>query len=153
MEIKEFGREHEKKIVLIPGCMMCWKQFDKVIPFLARRYHVIAVSTVGFDGTGETTFTTAEKMAEKLAAYISENLDGNVQLYIVLYDIFKIDTVLHDRKIIEIIVRSLAVGLFSLDETLSDIDCERNIYLFETPVTLHSKFCFDAAGKLDDIFS
>ena len=80
MEVKEFGREHAKKIVLIPGCMMCWKQFDKVIPLLARRYHVIAVSTDGFDGTGETAFTTAEKMAEKLAVYINENLDGNIQL-------------------------------------------------------------------------
>ncbi len=59
---------------------MCRKQFDKVIPYLAKRYHVIAVSTDGFDGTGKTTFTTAEKMAEKLAGYISEHLDGNVQL-------------------------------------------------------------------------
>ena len=30
MEVKEFGREHAKKIVLIPGCMMCWRQFDKM---------------------------------------------------------------------------------------------------------------------------
>ena len=54
MEVKEFGREHSKKILLIPGCMMCWKQFDRLIPYLAKRYHVIAVSTDSFDGTGRT---------------------------------------------------------------------------------------------------
>ena len=80
MDIKEFGKEHSKKILLIPGAMMCWKQFDAVIPLLERRYHVIAVSTDGFDGTGNTTFTMAQNSAEKLAAYIKENLDGNVQL-------------------------------------------------------------------------
>ena len=67
MEIKEFGRSDREKIVLIPGCMMCYKQFDTLIPNLSKRYHVIAVSTDGFDGTGKTTFTTAEKSAEKLA--------------------------------------------------------------------------------------
>lgn len=80
MEIKEFGKEKPQKIVLIPGCMMCWKQFDALIPYLAKRYHVIAVSTDGFDGTVQTTFTTAENSANKLAEYIKEKLDGNVQL-------------------------------------------------------------------------
>lgn len=80
MEIKEFGKENSKKIVLIPGNMMCHKQFDTLIPFLEKHYHVIAVSTDGYDGTGKTTFTTAEKSAKKLAEYINENLNGNVQL-------------------------------------------------------------------------
>ena len=80
MEIKEFGKENPQKIVLIPGCMMCWKQFDTLIPYLAKRYHVIAVSTDGFDGSRDTAFTTAENSAKKLAGFIKEKLDGNVQL-------------------------------------------------------------------------
>ena len=80
MEIREFGEENSRKIVLIPGNMMCWRQFDGVIPLLAKDHHVIAVSTDGYDGTGETTFTTAEHSAEKLEDYIREHLDNEIDL-------------------------------------------------------------------------
>lgn len=80
MDFKEFGRTESPKIVLIPGSMMCWKQFDKVIPLLEKRYRVIAVSTDGFDGTGQTTFTTADASAKKLADYITEHHGGHIQL-------------------------------------------------------------------------
>lgn len=80
MEVYEFGKENKYKIVLIPGNMMCWKQFEPVIPLLAQRYHVIAISTDGYDGTGKTIFTTAENAAEKLKAYIKERLDGEIEL-------------------------------------------------------------------------
>ena len=79
MEAHEFGRGNDKKIVLIPGNMMCWKQFEDVIPLLAEEHHVVAVSTDGYDGGG-TTFTTAQVSAEKLEAYIREHLDGEVDL-------------------------------------------------------------------------
>ncbi len=80
MKVKEFGTDNEKKIMLIPGTMMCWKQFEPIIPLLEKTCRVIAVSTDGFDGDADTTFTTAEDSAEKLAGYIKENLDGNIQL-------------------------------------------------------------------------
>jgi len=79
MEVHEFGRGNDKKIVMIPGNMMCWKQFEDVMPLLAEEHHVVAVSTDGYDGGG-TTFTTAEASAEKLEAYIQEYLDGEVDL-------------------------------------------------------------------------
>ncbi len=59
MEAVEFGKENRKKIVLIPGNMMSWRQFERVIPLLETDYHVTAVSTDGYDGSGQTTFTTA----------------------------------------------------------------------------------------------
>ena len=80
MEVREFGNENGRKIVLIPGNMMSWRQFEHVIPLLEKDYHVIAVSTDGYDGTGETTFTMAAKSAEKLEAYIRDHLDGHVDL-------------------------------------------------------------------------
>ena len=80
MEVYEFGKENNYKIVLIPGNMMCWKQFEPVIPLLAQHYHVIAISTDGYDGTGKTVFTTAEDAAEKLETYIKERLDGEIEL-------------------------------------------------------------------------
>ena len=80
MDVHESGKENNRKIVLIPGNMMCWKQFEAVTPLLERDWHVIAVSTDGYDGTGETTFTTAEASAEKLETYIRKHLEGSVDL-------------------------------------------------------------------------
>ena len=80
MEVKEFGSDNSMKIVMIPGNMMYWKQFEHVIPLLEQDYHVIAISTDGYDGTGQTTFTTAEAAAEKLENHIREHFDGQVDL-------------------------------------------------------------------------
>ena len=80
MEIKEFGKQNSKKIVLIPGNMMCWRQFENVIPLLEDMYRVIAVSTDGYDGTGKTDFTTAKASARKLERYIEEDLGGEIDL-------------------------------------------------------------------------
>ena len=80
MDVREFGKENKRTIVLIPGNMMSWRQFEHVIPLLARDFHVAAVSTDGYDGTGETIFTTAEASAEKLEAYIRDSLDGQIDL-------------------------------------------------------------------------
>ena len=80
MEVQEFGSDNSIKIVMIPGNMMRWKQFEHVIPLLEQDYHVIAISTDGYDGTGQTTFTTAEASAEKLENYIREHFEGRVDL-------------------------------------------------------------------------
>lgn len=80
MNAQEFGTQNSTKIVLIPGNMMCWKQFEQVIPLLEKDYHVIAISTDGYDGIGQTTFTTAEASAEKLETYIREHLGGQVDM-------------------------------------------------------------------------
>ena len=80
MEVHEFGKENSQKIVLIPGNMMCWRQFEPVIPLLEQKYHIIAISTDGYDGSGKTTFTTAVASAKKLEAYIAERLDGEIDL-------------------------------------------------------------------------
>ena len=80
MEVQEFGKGNSRKIVLIPGNMMSWRQFEHVIPLLEKDFHVIAVSTDGYDGTEETTFTTSAVSAEKLEAYIRNKLDGYVDL-------------------------------------------------------------------------
>ncbi len=80
MDAVEFGKENSRKIVLIPGNMMSWRQFESVIPLLEKNFHVVAVSTDGYDGMGETVFTTAEASAEKLEAYIRDNLEGRIDL-------------------------------------------------------------------------
>ena len=80
MDVHEFGQMNTRKIVLIPGNMMSWRQFEQVIPLLEKHFYVIAVSTDGYDGTGRTTFTTANAASEKLEMYIADNLDGEVDM-------------------------------------------------------------------------
>ena len=78
MQAKEFGKEHERKIVLIPGNMMSWRQFKNVIPILENDFHVIAVSIDGYDE--KTEFTTAENSAESIEKYIADHLDSHIDL-------------------------------------------------------------------------
>ena len=80
MEAVEFGKENKRKIILIPGNMMSWRQFGNLISLLESDFHIIAVSTDGLDGTGKTTFTTAENSAEKLERYIRDHLESQVDL-------------------------------------------------------------------------
>ena len=80
MKFYEFGKENEKTIMLLPGNMMTHRQYEKLVPMLENKYHIITVSFDGFDETGETTYTTAEKQANKLAKYIKENLNGRIDL-------------------------------------------------------------------------
>lgn len=80
MEIKRFGNIEGKTMMLLHGNLMCWQQFEDLIPLLERKFCVYAVSFDGFDGTGETTYTTARNQADKLAAYIEKELDGQLDL-------------------------------------------------------------------------
>ena len=64
------GRAHRLIVMLPHGNLMCWRQFEDLIPLLERDYDVHAVSFDGFDGTGTTTYTTAQAQAEKLADYL-----------------------------------------------------------------------------------
>ena len=78
MEIKRFGNPVGKKIMMLHGNLMCWRQFEDVIPLLEEEFDVYAVSFDGFDGTGKTTYTTAQEQADKLEDYLSQNCDGTL---------------------------------------------------------------------------
>lgn len=80
MEIKKIGNPAGKKVMLLHGNLMCWKQFEDVIPFLEEKCFVYAVSFDGFDGTGKTTYTNAQNQAEKLAKYLKKNSGGRLDM-------------------------------------------------------------------------
>lgn len=80
MKFYEYGKENKTTIMLLPGNMMTHRQFEHIVPLLENKYHVITVSFDGFDETGDTTYTTAKKQAEKLAAFIRKKLNGRVDL-------------------------------------------------------------------------
>lgn len=80
MEIKQFGNPAGKTLMLLHGNLMCWKQFEDVIPLLEKKFCIYAVSFDGFDGTGKTTYTTAQGQAEKLADFICTDCGGHLDV-------------------------------------------------------------------------
>lgn len=80
MIFHESGVPGGKTVMLLPGNFMTHRQFEEIAPMLAAEFHVIAVDFDGYDETGETTYTSAQDQAEKLAAFIREKLGGAVDL-------------------------------------------------------------------------
>ena len=80
MEVGHFGNAAGKSILLLHGNLMCWRQFEDLIPLLEKDFSVYAVSFDGFDGTGKTTYTTAREQAEHLADYVCEKCGGRIDL-------------------------------------------------------------------------
>ena len=70
MDIKRLGNPGGKSVMLLHGNLMCWRQFEDLIPYLEPDYCIHAVSFDGFDGTGQTTYTTAQAQADRLAEYL-----------------------------------------------------------------------------------
>lgn len=70
MDIKRLGNSAGKSVMLLHGNLMCWRQFEDLIPYLEPDYCIHAVSFDGFDGTGQTTYTTAQAQADRLAEYL-----------------------------------------------------------------------------------
>lgn len=80
MEIRRFGNPMGKTVMLLHGNLMCWKQFEDVIPLLGKDCLVFAVSFDGFDGTGKTTYINAQVQADKLAEYLIQNCSGKLDM-------------------------------------------------------------------------
>ena len=80
MEILHFGRTEGQTVMLLHGNLMCWRQFENVIPLLEKEYSVYAVSFDGFDGTGATTYTTAQAQADKLVDFLCKECGGHLDM-------------------------------------------------------------------------
>ena len=72
MEIREFGKANSRKIVLIPGNMMSWRQFAKVIPLLEKDFHVIVAFAEEFVIRDACTYFLRD--ASWLLRYLLPNL-------------------------------------------------------------------------------
>lgn len=80
MEIKHFGDSQGKSVLLLHGNLMCWRQFEDLIPLLEKDYSVYAVSFDGFDGSRSTIYTTAQAQADKLEDFLCTELGGHVDM-------------------------------------------------------------------------
>ena len=117
MEIKTFGPAEGKKLMLLHGNLMCWRQFEEIIPLLAKEYRVYAVSFDGFDGTGSTTYTTAQDQADKLEACLIQHCGGKLDVLfaeslgcgpaVLLKSSPKVQIINHPQLLVEELARTL----------------------------------------------
>ena len=78
MTFDEFGTEHEKTLMLLPGTCCDWQtNFAAVYEELAGKYHLICVNYDGFDGSDEI-FPDMITVTEKIEQYILDNHEGRV---------------------------------------------------------------------------
>ena len=66
MNIYEFGKENEKKLVMIHGACMSWDMFMDSIEILKDRYHVYAVGVPGHDIAVAEEFTSVEEISSRI---------------------------------------------------------------------------------------
>ncbi len=79
MKFYEFGIENKETLILLHGNATTWKMsFEKCIPALAERYHVVAVGLDGFDPTENTEYISGEDEAEKIIRFILDRSGGEV---------------------------------------------------------------------------
>ncbi|MBQ9328102.1 MAG: hypothetical protein IJ225_06155 [Solobacterium sp.] len=80
MRIEEYGIQHQRTILLLPGtCCTVQVNFSAVIPLLSESFHVIGVNYDGFDSMG-TTFSTMLDQTEKIEAWVKNHLNGRVDI-------------------------------------------------------------------------
>ncbi len=78
MKFEEFGSEHEKKMMLLPGTCCDWQtNFCNVLERLKAKYHLICVNYDGFDGN-DVIFPDMITVTEKIEKYIREKHGGRL---------------------------------------------------------------------------
>ncbi len=78
MTIHEFGKENKRTVVLIHPSLVKWDYFERVIPLLERKYHVIIPALPGYDPDVKSDFTSVEEIAAALEQWLILNCYGGV---------------------------------------------------------------------------
>lgn len=78
MQFEEMGNLSGQTLMLLPGTCCDWQtNFERVIPVLSEKYHLICVNYDGFDGSDEI-FPDMMTVTEKIEHYIKENHAGRL---------------------------------------------------------------------------
>ncbi len=76
MLFEEIGNLSGKTMMLLPGTCCDWQtNFERVIPPLSEKYHLICVNYDGFDGS-DRIFPDMITVTEKIEEYIIESHGG-----------------------------------------------------------------------------
>ena len=78
MQFEEFGNLSGKTLMLLPGTCCDWQtNFERVIPSLSEKYHLICVNYDGFDGS-DVIFPDMITVTKKIEQYIREKHDSRL---------------------------------------------------------------------------
>ncbi|MCM1044626.1 MAG: alpha/beta fold hydrolase [Candidatus Gastranaerophilales bacterium] len=130
MKFFEFGKEHEKLMVMLHGGGVSYLGAVPVAETVAKKFHVVLVAYDGFNPSEpEKEFTSVMNEAEQIAGYILRNYGGKIDvLYGVSYGCRVLNEVLRDKRLT--ITTTIADG-FSTRE-YPDIKSEwgKDLYCF-----------------------
>ena len=73
MTIHEFGKGNKRTILLIHPSIVKWDYFEKVIPLLEGRNHLIVPALPGYDFDDSSDFTSVEEIASELNLWLKES--------------------------------------------------------------------------------
>ncbi len=78
MQFEEMGNMTGRTLMLLPGTCCDWQtNFERVIPALSEKYHLICVNYDGFDGS-DVIFPDMITVTEKIEDYVENNHGGRV---------------------------------------------------------------------------
>jgi pimeloyl-ACP methyl ester carboxylesterase len=79
MLVYEFGKQNNKKIVLLHGGGLSWWNYQEVAHLLEKEYHVILPVLDGH-ANSEDAFLSIEENAKRIIQYIQMHFNGKVDL-------------------------------------------------------------------------
>lgn len=68
----EYGKEHQKRILLIHPSVVMWDYFEYVIPLMKDEFHLIIPALSGYDPNQKGNFTSIEQIAQELENWLIE---------------------------------------------------------------------------------
>jgi hypothetical protein len=78
MQFEEMGNMSGKTLMLLPGTCCDWQtNFERVIPVLSEKYHLICVNYDGFEGS-DVIFPDMITVTEKIEQYIQTKHNGRL---------------------------------------------------------------------------
>lgn len=80
MNIHEFGRGNERRILLIHPSVVTWEYFDRAVPLLEKEFHLLVPALPGYDFTDDSDFTSVEEIASQLADHLIDRGIGEADL-------------------------------------------------------------------------
>ncbi|MCM1161924.1 MAG: alpha/beta hydrolase [Roseburia sp.] len=130
MKFFEFGKEHERLMVMLHGGGVSYLGAVPVAECVAKKFHVVLVAYDGFNPSEpEKEFTSVMDEAEQIADYILKNYGGRIDvLYGISYGCRVLMEVLRDKRLT--IATTIADGFSTHDYPDIKSEWGKDLYCF-----------------------
>lgn len=72
MTVHEYGKRHQKTVLLIHPSVVMWDYFEYVIPLMKEAFHLVIPALPGYDPNKKSDFTSIEQIAGELEDWLIE---------------------------------------------------------------------------------